>query len=87
MFDRNELEVITSIIAIKVNDIVFKIEEAANKPTECFPPISMVNMNSIQILTSKRNEQNCPKKVIAFVLFLYLITFGASSRRNLSLLS
>ena len=87
ILDRNELEVITSIMVIQVNDMVLKIETAANKPTEYFPPISMANMNSIQILTSKRNEQNCPKKVMAFVLFLCLITVGSNSRRSLSLLS
>ena len=86
MNTRNEFEVITSIIVMQVKDIVLKIENTANKTTDTFPT-SIANVNNIQILTSKRNEQNCPKKVIALVLFLFLITLGSNRARSLSVLS
>ena len=86
MIDRNELEVMISIIVMQVKDIVLKMENIANKSTDPFPTI-MASVNNIQVLTSKTNEQNCPKKVIAFVLFLFLITCGPNRARNFSLLS
>ena len=86
MIDRNELDVTISIIVMQVKDIVRKMENTANKSTDSFPTI-IASVNNIQILTSKRNEQNCPKKVIAFVLFLFLITCGSNKARNFSLLS
>ena len=86
MMDRNELEVMISIIVMQVKEIVLKMENTANKSTDPFPTI-MASVNSIQILTSKRNEQNCPKKVIAFRLFLFLITCGSNKARTFSLLS
>ena len=84
--DRNELEVITSIIVMQVKNIVLKIENSTNKSTDSFPT-SIANMNIIQALSSKRNEQNCPKNVIALVLFLFLITWGSNRARSLSVLS
>ena len=86
MIDRNELEVTVSIIVMQVKDIVLKIENIANKSTDSLPTI-MASVNNIQVLTSKTNEQNCPKKVIAFVLFLFLITCGSNKARNFWLLS
>ena len=86
MIDRNELEVMISIIVMQVKDTVLKIENIANKSTGPFPT-SIANVNIIQALSSKRNEQNCPKNVIALVLFLFLITCGSNRARSISVLS
>ena len=84
--ERNGLDVMTSTIVMQVKNIVLKIEYTANKSTDPFPT-SIANVNIIQTLTSKRNEQNCPKNVIALFLFLFLITWGSSRARSLSVLS
>ena len=61
MIDRNELEVTISIIVMQVKNIVLKIENTTNKSADPFPT-SIANVNIIQALISKRNEQNCPKR-------------------------
>ena len=79
-------EVKTSIIAVKVKDVIIREKNKAQSPLD-LPPIELAIMKMTVILQSKTKEQNCPKKVIAFLRFLVLIVLGSRSRRKFAELS
>ena len=82
----NDGDVSTSIIDPPVDVIPPAITVI---PTNLFSlsPIQTAKCIKTVNESSKMNEQNCPRKVIAFCLFLNLITFGSRTRRRVSLLS
>ena len=70
-------DVITSTIDVRAN--VAQTKGMANSQTpvpSCRVKCNSDDRNSIKILiaTSVRKVQNCPKKVVAFCLFLFFIT-------------
>ena len=81
------LDVRTSTMDIAVKHTVFIIK-ITTYMTDPLPPKIMVdNKRQTVMPISNKKEQNCPKNVIAFVLFLFRITAGSRRRASLSLLS
>ena len=81
------LDVRTSTIDIAVKRAVFILKITTNMPDPFPPKITVDNKRQMVMTISNKKEQNCPKNVIAFVLFLFRITAGSRSRAIFTLLS
>ena len=74
ILDLSTLEVVTSIIDPMAKDVLQSMRVTSNNKLSWFPIVD-ARKASITTVTSNENEQNSPKKVIAFFRFLSLILF------------